>query len=287
MIDIKLLLISSLKESLTIVSIIFVLMIMIEIFVLKYKDSIIKFSRKNKFLEYLTSSFFGIIPGCVGTFTMDSLYMAGLLSFGGIVAVMISTSGDEALLLISMAFKNTIPWTNIAFLFSILFVLGITGGFIADYYQRKTKIKFCEKCGITNHHKDEFNPIHFFKEHIYKHIIKKHLWQIFIWIFVAIFIIGLFNNQINLSLSGTNMLYVLILASLIGLLPLSGPNVFLIIMFSEGLLPFSIILANSIIQDGHGLLPIMGFSVKDAIKIKLYNFIFGLTIGLLLLSIGL
>ena len=83
------------------------------------------------------------------------------------------------------------------------------------------------------------------------------------------------------------MFFILILASLIGLLPISGPNVFLVVMFSKGLIPFSVLLANSIIQDGHGLLPIMGFSMNDAVKIKSFNFIFGLTIGLVLLLIGL
>ena len=83
------------------------------------------------------------------------------------------------------------------------------------------------------------------------------------------------------------MFLVLIIASLVGVLPISGPNVFLIVMFSKGMIPFSVLLANSIIQDGHGLLPIMGFSINDAIKIKTFNFIFGLAIGIILLMIGL
>ena len=83
------------------------------------------------------------------------------------------------------------------------------------------------------------------------------------------------------------MFYILIIASLVALLPISGPNVFLVVMFSKGLIPFSVLLANSIIQDGHGLLPIMGFSISDAIKIKAYNFIFGLILGLILLGVGL
>jgi len=108
-----------------------------------------------------------------------------------------------------------------------------------------------------------------------------------LWLFAAIFIIGLLQQSVNLNFLEANKFYVLIIASLIGILPISGPNVFLIVMFSNGLIPFSILLANSIIQDGHGLLPIMGFSMDDAVKIKIFNLVFGFTIGLVLLMIGL
>jgi len=278
---------SSLKQSLMITFIIFILMIIVELLVLKYKNKILKFIKKNRFVEYLTSSFFGSIPGCIGTFTMDSLYMAGLLGFGGIIAVMISTSGDEALLLLSMAIQGSISWSIVILLTLILFVLGIFGAYLADYYQKKTNMKFCEKCEIKHHKDEEFKFKHFIKEHLYKHILKKHIWKIFLWIFIAIFIIGLFQDKITLAFNGMNMIYILILASLVALLPISGPNIFLIVMFSQGLIPFSILLANSIIQDGHGLLPILGFSIKDAVKIKIFNFIFGLIIGLILLGVGL
>ncbi len=277
---------ASLKESSSITLTIFALMVIVEILVLKYKSNVVKFVKRNKLLEYITSSFFGIIPGCVGTFAMDSLYMAGLLSFGGIIAVMIATSGDEAFLMLSMAFQGSIKWATIAILTSSLLVLGILGGYLADYYRRQTRMEFCKKCEIIHHDKHELSSMHFLGEHIYKHIIKKHIWKIFLWVFIAIFTIGLFQNRIDLAITGVNVFYILILASLVALLPISGPNVFLIIMFSKGLIPFSVLLANSIIQDGHGLLPILGFSVEDAIKIKIFNFIFGLIIGIILLLLG-
>ena len=84
----------------------------------------------------------------------------------------------------------------------------------------------------------------------------------------------------------SNLVYILLIAALVGILPISGPNIFLLVLFSKGLIPFSVLLANSIIQDGHGLLPIMGFSMDDALKIKLFNFIFGLIIGGALLFFG-
>ena len=278
----------SLKGSITITAIIFVLMILIEIIILKYKHKIHQFLKKNKVTSYIISSFFGIMPGCVGTFAMDSAYMGGLLSFGGLTAAMIATSGDETFIMISMLISGELQFISVIGLIISLFVLGILGGVIADFVKKKLKFKTCKKCKIQHHKEEEFKLKHFIKVHIYKHIIKKHIWQIFIWVFIALFLIGLGTKYMNLEqlLSGTNMLYLLIIAAIVGLLPISGPNIFLIVLFSQGMIPFSILLTNSIIQDGHGLLPIIGFSIDDAIKIKIINFAFGLVIGIILLTLG-
>jgi hypothetical protein len=58
-------------------------------------------------------------------------------------------------------------------------------------------------------------------------------------------------------------------------------------MFATGVIPFSVLLTNSIVQDGHGLLPMLSYSVKDSIKIKLFNLIIGLTLGTILFAFGL
>jgi len=279
----------SLKASVEITLIIFILMVIIELLVLKYKGKIMSLMTKNRIFGYIISSFFGIIPGCIGTFAMDTLYMSGLLGFGGIIAAMIATSGDETFIMLSMIMTGKLNVMPILMLILILFVLGIIGAFIADFLLKKFNISFCRKCKIIIHKEEESKLGHFIKEHIYDHILKKHLWQIFLWLFAAIFLIDLTSGFMNTEglFTGANLFYILLIASLIGILPISGPNVFLIVLFSKGMIPFSILLANSIIQDGHGLLPIMGFSMDDAIKIKVFNFVFGLLIGLILLSIGL
>ncbi len=277
----------SLKESLTIILIIFFLMVIVEFIVLKYKDKIIKYLKKSKFMSYIVSAFFGVIPGCIGTFAMDTLYMSGLLGFGGIISVMVATSGDEAFLIMSMAAKGEISWNIVIMLTLLLFVIGIISGIVADIFRKKTNMKFCERCEIKSHAHVEFKAKHFFKEHIFNHIIKKHIWQIFLWVFVAIFVIGFLQENINIDFSGATMIYMLIMASLIALLPISGPNIVLIVLFAKGIVPFSVLLANSIIQDGHGLLPIMGFSMDDAVKIKAFNFVVGFGLGLILLLFGL
>ena len=59
-----------------------------------------------------------------------------------------------------------------------------------------------------------------------------------------------------------------------------------VMMFANGLVPFSILLTSSIAQDGHGMLPLFSYSVKDALMIKMFNLVFAITIGLPLLIIG-
>lgn len=282
-------LLGSLKESVVIILIIFVLMVIIELVVLKYKNQLVKFISKKKFSSYIIASLFGSIPGCIGTFAMDALYMSGIVGFGALIATMIATSGDEAFIMFSMTFAGELPWTPIIILTITLALAGIIGGFIADKLKKKHNWKTCKKCKIINHEEEKFKLKHFFKEHIYHHIIKKHLWQIFLWLFAAIFIIDIVGENIAIEslFSGSGLIVIFVLAALIGLLPISGPNVFLIILFSQGLIPFSILLTNSIIQDGHGLLPIIGFSLDDALKIKLYNTVFGMIIGGILLALGL
>ena len=90
---------------------------------------------KNKWQQYLFAAVMGVIPGCLGAFTVVAMYSHGLLSFGAIVAAMIATSGDEAFLMLA-----TIPQTAIL-ITAILFVVGIVSGFLIDKFVDTKKFK--------------------------------------------------------------------------------------------------------------------------------------------------
>jgi hypothetical protein len=51
-----------------------------------------------------------------------------------------------------------------------------------------------------------------------------------------------------------NLFLVLVIAILVGIIPESGPHLIFVTLFAQGTLPFAILLANSIVQDGHGTL---------------------------------
>jgi hypothetical protein len=47
-----------------------------------------------------------------------------------------------------------------------------------------------------------------------------------------------------------------------------------------------VLFTSSFVQDGHGMLPMLSYSVRDAMMIKAFNVVFGVGIGLLLYVVG-
>jgi len=82
------------------------------------------------------------------------------------------------------------------------------------------------------------------------------------------------------------MVLVGIIAVVTAMVPESGPHLIFVIMFSQGLIPFSVLLASSIVRDGHGMLPLLSYTVKDSILVKIFNLIFGTIIGSVLFLFG-
>ena len=76
------------------------------------------------------------------------------------------------------------------------------------------------------------------------------------------------------------------LAILVGIIPESGPHLIFITLFTRGQIPFSILMANSIVQDGHGMLPLLAESRKQFVYVKLINMATGAVFGYAALAIG-
>ncbi|MDY6844221.1 MAG: putative manganese transporter, partial [Thermodesulfobacteriota bacterium] len=75
--------------------------------------------------------------------------------------------------------------------------------------------------------------------------------------------------------------------ALIGIVPESGPHLIFVMMYAQGLVPFSVLFTVSFVQDGHGMLPLLSYTIKDSILIKVFNLVFGLVVGGILFAIGL
>jgi hypothetical protein len=71
------------------------------------------------------------------------------------------------------------------------------------------------------------------------------------------------------------------------IIPESGPHLIFVMMYAQGLIPFSLLFTTSFVQDGHGMLPFLSYSLKDSVLIKLFNLIFGLAVGCILFALGL
>jgi hypothetical protein len=121
---------------------------------------------------------------------------------------------------------------------------------------------------------------HFLEAHLWGHLIKKHFLKIFIWTFGALLLIqyGLQYFDV-LGWITENPMPVLFVAVLIGIIPESGPHIVFITLFASGHLPFSVLLANSVVQDGHTALPLLAESKRGFLWAKLINVAVGLVVG--------
>jgi hypothetical protein len=131
-------------------------------------------------------------------------------------------------------------------------------------------------------------PEHYLHDHIWEHIIKHHLFRVFLWSFGALLFVHWGLEFWNLeTFLHQHMLWVLAIGALLGIIPESGPHLIFVMMYSQGLIPFSVLLTTSFVQDGHGMLPLLSYSLKDSLLIKLFNLIFGLAAGGFLFALGL
>jgi len=236
---------------------------------------------KSKFRQYAVASFIGAIPGCWGGFTNVTLYIHGLISFGALAGSMAAASGDEAFVMLTL-----FPGTALL-LFFILFIVSIVGGRLVDVIVKKFNIATKSDCHELVVHSSEKTFKHFFREHVLDHIIKKHLWKIAIWTFGALLFVEIVSRYIHFeNITTEYKLFLLFLSAVIGLIPESGPHLIFVTLFAEGLIPFSILLTSSVVQDGHGMLPLLSYSVKDSVKIKAFNFFFGIILGLIVFVAG-
>ena len=347
-----------LQQALTITVFVLVMMIVIEYITIQYKSKLKNNLPSNPFIQILFSVFMGLIPGCLGTYAVVSLYIHGSLSIAALTAAFVATSGDEAFIMFSVIPEATLKLTGI-----ILFA-AFTVGILTHYFSKgkmhggkSAKHRFIHnnepKCRSHNFnilpkqliniiwqraviiifgigflilliffgdaHEHGFHIVeqaenhlnhstwgweriiflivtiigilialtvtdHFLKKHLWAHVIKKHFLRLLLWTFATFFVLHFLNEYVDIkNLINGNVYIVLFIAALIGLIPESGPHIIFISMFATGIIPFPVLLTNSIVQDGHGSIPLLAESGKSFIVVKLINFAAGLLFGYLLL----
>lgn len=271
------------KESFQITLLVAAMMIIVDVINVATKNKLESFFiNARKFKQYVLAPLIGTVPGCIGGFTNVSLYIHGLISFGALAGAMVSVSGDEAFVMLAMFPKQAI------ILFAILFMIGIFSGWLIDIIIKKYKIPTCDNCKEMIIHPKEVGIKHYLKEHVYGHIIKKHLWKTALWTFGALAVVEFGLKYLHLEeFTSQYKIVFLFVGALVGLIPESGPHLIFVTLFAQGLIPFSVLLTSSIVQDGHGMLPMLSYSFKDFTKIKLINLLIGIFIGLSLFLLGL
>jgi hypothetical protein len=269
-------------ETVQISLLVLVMMIAVDLINVWTRGKIGEFLKKGKqWRQYVVASLVGTMPGCVGAFTNVSLYVHGMISFGALVGAMAAVSGDEAFVMLAMFPKAAL------LLFGILLILGVFIGWLTDRLVRRWHVRTCNDCTSELFHDGSEGFSHYIKEHVWIHIIKRHLLRTVLWTSGALLLVEFGLQHWNLQqFTSEHALTMLFVGALIGLIPESGPHLIIVTMFAGGLVPFSVLLTSSIVQDGHGMLPMLAYSVKDSVKIKGFNLGFGLIIGLVVYLIG-
>ena len=128
---------------------------------------------------------------------------------------------------------------------------------------------------------------HFLEEHLWEHVARRHALRIFVWTFGALLVTHFVSNHLAVEQwIHQNTLTLLFLACVLGIIPESGPHLLFVTLFADGDIPFSILLASSIVQDGHGMLPLLGDSVRAFVVVKAINLAIGLLVGLAVFACG-
>ena len=284
-----------LKDTLEITGWVILMMSLIELINVSSSGKWLRKFQDKPILQVLITALLGAIPGCAGGFAVVSMFTHDVITFGAFISGMVATFGDEAFFL----FAKSPKWG--AILTATLFGIAVAVGTLLTLVSKKWKFTLEthnfdiheEIDGAEHHHHNAHSSIfgqqviHFFKEHVWEHVIKQHFLKIFLWSFcvlLVLMVIGLFIDVEQLLQAKAWAKYLmLLLAVLIGFIPESGPNLIFIIMFLNGSIPFGILLANSISQNGHAGLPLLAQSRKNFLIVKSITLALGLVVGAVLI----
>ena len=288
-----------LGSSILITGIVICMMLMIELinertggrFFRKFSSSGVK--------QVIFAGLLGCIPGCIGGFAAVSLYSRKMLNMGALTAMMIASSGDEAFVMLAMFPGKALLLT------AVLFAIAVVSGTVIDriwpHGIRDTEYIDC---------KDEYEEGKGAREDGKGYRLKRAGLAAGFLLFIAVLSGGFLGHshtegsdgvQINLlNETWMNVLFgifalSLVFYSLFGsrkaidiemhiirkhALPIFlWTNLIFVTLFANGSIPFSVLLANSISQDGHSSIPLLAGNKRSFVITKLLNTLIALVCG--------
>jgi len=125
-----------------------------------------------------------------------------------------------------------------------------------------------------------FGEDHFVDDHLWKHIVCRHLPSVFAWTFGVLLLLGFGLNYLDIEgWINSNTALMILLATLVGIIPESGPHLVFVTLYASGIIPFPVLLASCISQDGHASLPLLAESKTAFVRAKALNCLFALAAG--------
>ena len=265
-----------LKEALVITLVVTALMMAIEALNYFLKGKMSAFARKGRFAQVLTASLLGAVPGCTGGYISVSLYSRGMFSFGALLAMMVSTTGDEAFLMLALFPKTAL------IIFVALFALGLAAGLVYDALTRRKKGEESYISGAAAADA-EGQTLRGRLLHILPHALK-----VFVWTFGIMIAVEFAGQYVDVPEWIKAHPAVSILAAVVvGLVPQSGPHMAFVKLFADGVLPLSALIASCIVQEGHAGLPLLSQDKKAFVRGKLIKVALALIIAGLMSLAGL
>jgi len=242
----------------------------------RYNDKIKSIITDRPLVQIVSASILGAVPGCMDAFLIVSLYIHGTVGFGALTAVMLSTAGDEAFIMLAL-----IPDATLKIITATVF-LGIIGGLMAEKIASYLHLEFDQSCDFNERDRGQENG--FLREHVFNHIVLEHAPRLFLWIFIPLIVIDVLILGFDFAsfVSGMSVLVLMVFAALLGVIPESGPHMVFVILYSRGLIPLPVLLVSTLSQDGHGLLPLLSHSMKDTVYVQVFTTVFSLVVGVLL-----
>ncbi len=125
------------SQTIMITTFVMVMMMVIEFLNVKSKGDWAYRLKKSPFLQILLAAVMGLIPGCLGAYTIVSLYAHEIIRFSALVTAMIATSGDEAFVMFSL-----IPEYALV-LNAIIFFIAVAVGLFLMYFGKRFEFFFC------------------------------------------------------------------------------------------------------------------------------------------------
>jgi hypothetical protein len=128
---------------------------------------------------------------------------------------------------------------------------------------------------------------HFLEEHLWQHVVVRHIPRVFAWTLGSLLVLHLLTTHLNVTPFVRQGVWVMLgVACLIGIIPESGPHLIFVTLFAQGLVPLSVLLASSIVQDGHGMLPLLAHSRRAFLVVKAINMLVAVLVGGMMILYG-
>lgn len=131
-------------------------------------------------------------------------------------------------------------------------------------------------------------PEHFVEQHLVRHVVREHAPRVLLWTLGTLLVVQAmlgWQHALEPTIRAAPAA-ALVVAALLGVVPQSGPHLIFVTLFAQGIVPFSVLATSSIVQDGHGMLPLLAESRGEFARVKLINLTAGLFLGGILLACG-